>query len=149
MTTHVTDPVPATLAKVQDIYAAFGRGDIPAILDQIADDCQWERWLNNTAQAAGVSYLQPRTGPAGVAEFFMAVAELQIHDFQVSGYIASEREVVAKIIIDASTPSQGRFRDEELHVWTLDENGKIAGLRHYVDTAKHIAAAAGTDTTRR
>ena len=26
---------------VQDVYAAFGRGDIPSILDNIADDVVW------------------------------------------------------------------------------------------------------------
>jgi hypothetical protein len=30
-----------------------------------------------------VPTLQPRTGPTGVAEFFAAVGELQIRDFQV------------------------------------------------------------------
>jgi ketosteroid isomerase-like protein len=46
-----------------------------------------------------------------------------------------------------STPAGGRFRDEELHLWTLGADGRIVRLRHYVDTAKHIAAAAGNDTT--
>jgi uncharacterized protein len=38
------------------------------------------------------------------------------------------------------------LRDEELHLWTLDEQQKIVRFRHYVDTAKHIAAFAGDDT---
>lgn len=50
-----------------DIYDAFGRGDIPAILDKIAPGCRWESWENNRAQREGVPTLQPRTGPAGVA----------------------------------------------------------------------------------
>lgn len=149
MSTHATEPAEAGLAKVESIYEAFGRGDIPAILDKIADECRWEHWADHTAQRAGVPYLQPQTGPAGVAEFLAAVSELQIHDFQVLGFIAGDREVVARIVIDASTPSGGRYRDEELHLWTLDESGKVLALRHYVDTAKHIAAAGGTDTTAR
>ncbi len=40
-------------------------------------------------------------------------------------------------------------RDEELHLWRFDDDHKIAALRHYVDTAKHIAAWNGEDTTRR
>ncbi len=27
---------------VQDLYAAFGRGDLPAILDKLSDDVVWE-----------------------------------------------------------------------------------------------------------
>jgi hypothetical protein len=38
---------------------------------------------------------------------------------------------------------------EELHLWRFDDDHKIAALRHYVDTAKHIAAWNGEDTTRR
>jgi hypothetical protein len=34
-----------------------------------------------------------------------------------------------------------RLRDEELHLWTFDDAGRVTALRHYVDTAKHIAAA--------
>jgi uncharacterized protein len=143
MVTQATD----SLATVQDIYAAFGRGDVPAILDVIAEDCRWEHWSDHSAQRAGLPYLQARTGPAGVAEFFAAVSELQIHDFQVLGFIAGEREVVAKILIDATTSTGGRYRDEELHLWTLGEDGKVVALRHYVDTAKHIEASGGTDTT--
>jgi ketosteroid isomerase-like protein len=30
------------IATVQEIYAAFGRGDIPAILDRLAEDIDWE-----------------------------------------------------------------------------------------------------------
>ena len=32
----------SNLQTVQDIYAAFGRGDIPAILDELADDVRWD-----------------------------------------------------------------------------------------------------------
>jgi ketosteroid isomerase-like protein len=53
-------------------------------------------------------------------------------------------QVVAEIVIEANLPNGGHYRDEELHLWTFDEDGKITRLRHYVDTAKHIAADSGT-----
>jgi ketosteroid isomerase-like protein len=145
--TTTVDRAAANLITVQQIYAAFGRGDIPAILDVIADDCRWEAWTDNSAQRAGVPYLQPRSGPSGVAEFFAAVAELEIHEFAVLDCISGRDQVAAEILIEATTPTGGRFRDDELHLWTLDRDGRIVRLRHYVDTAKHIAAAAGDDTT--
>jgi hypothetical protein len=37
-------------------------------------------------------------------------------------------------------PAGGRSRDEELHLWTFDEHQQVVRMRHYVDTAKHIAA---------
>lgn len=135
------------LAIVKDIYDAFGRRDVPAILDRIAADCHWESWENNRAQRQGVPILQPQTGPAGVAQFFAAVGELEIHDFQVLDILASDRQVAAEVVIDFSTPAGGRSRDEELHLWTLNDHQQVTRLRHYGDTAKHIAAFAGEDTT--
>src|SRR5207237_6579338 len=123
-----------------DIYAAFGRGDVPRILDKIAQDCRWESWTQNFAQQQGVPWLQPRTGPAGVGEFFAAVAELQIHDFQVLDIVAGERQVAVEVAIEYTTPGGARLRDEELHLWSLDEQQMVVRMRHYVDTAKHIAA---------
>ncbi len=140
MTTATADRIAANLATVSDIYAAFGRGDVPSILDKVAPDCRWESWANNHAQHAGVPTLQPRIGPAGVAEFFMVVGELEMHAFAVLDMLASEHQVVAEVTIEYTTPTGFRLSDEELHLWTLDEHQMVTRLRHYVDTAKHIAA---------
>jgi ketosteroid isomerase-like protein len=147
VSTVITNRTTANAATVADIYAAFGRGDVPTILDKIAPNCRWEAWGNNRAQRQGVPTLQPRTGPAGVADFFAVVGGLQIHDFQVLDVIAGERQVAVEVVIDLSTQNGGRARDEELHLWTFDESQQVVRMRHYVDTAKHIAAFAGEDTT--
>jgi uncharacterized protein len=147
MTATSADRSTANLAAVKEIYDAFGRGDIPAILGKIASGCRWESWENNRAQREGVPTLQPRTGPEGVAQFFAAVSELDIHDFQVLDLLASEHQVAVEVVIDYTTPTGGHLRDEELHLWTLDDHQRVTRLRHYVDTAKHIAAFAGADST--
>jgi ketosteroid isomerase-like protein len=146
MSTTTTDRASANLATVTEIYAAFGRADVPTILDKIAADCHWESWANNRAQRHGVPTLQPRTGPAGVAEFFAVVGGLQMNDFQVLDMVAGERQVAVEVMIDFTTASGGRSRDEELHLWTFNEQQKVVRMRHYVDTAKHIAAFDGEDT---
>src|SRR4051794_14713111 len=137
------------LTRVTDLYAAFGRGDIPAILDALAEDVRWEQWDDNTAQRQGVSHLQPRSGRRGVADFFAAIGGIEVHAFELRGLAAGEDWVVADILIEATLPSGGRMRDEELHVWRFDDHGRICGMRHYVDTAKHIAAERGQDTIDR
>ena len=128
------------LQTVSAIYAAFGRGDTAAILDTIAADCRWEAWDDNRAQRAGLPTLQPRLGPAGVAEFFARVADLHMHDFQILDMLGNERQVAAEIVIEYTTTAGHRLRDEELHLWSFDERGMVERMRHYVDTAKHIAA---------
>ncbi|MBV9334723.1 MAG: nuclear transport factor 2 family protein [Solirubrobacterales bacterium] len=128
------------LAVVGGIYEAFGRGDIDFILDQIADDCAWESWLDNQGQKAGIPPMKPRHGRAGVADFFGYVATMQIQDFQVLDMLASDRQVVVEVQISIAMPDGGSVTDEELHLYSLNHEGKINRMRHYVDTAKQIKA---------
>jgi uncharacterized protein len=130
----------ANLAVVGGIYEAFGRGDIDFILVQIADDCAWESWLDNHGQHAGIPPMKSRHGRAGVAEFFAYVATMQIQDFHVLDMLASDRQVVVEVQISIATPDGGSFTDEELHLYSLNDAGKINRMRHYVDTAKQIKA---------
>lgn len=67
---------------------------------------------------------------------------MPIKDFQVLAMMAGGNQVAVEVVIEAEVPSTGgHFRDEELHLWTFDSSGKVIRMRHYTDTAKHIAAA--------
>jgi ketosteroid isomerase-like protein len=127
------------------LYAAFGAGDADAFLALMADDVQWESWADNRAAAAGVPWLQPRQGKAGVLEFLAAASRMEIVELQVLDMLGNERQVAVEFVIEAKLPDcDGRsYRDEEVHLWTFDEAGKVRRLRHYTDTAKHIAAFTG------
>ena len=63
----------STADTVAEIYQAFGRGDIPAILARLADDVAWDVWPDNSAQRAGVAHLQARQGPQEVSGLFAGV----------------------------------------------------------------------------
>ncbi|MGW2664028.1 nuclear transport factor 2 family protein [Nocardia tengchongensis] len=131
-------------ATVAALYRAFETGDIPAILDRLADDVSWEAdWSANTAQVAGVPQLQPRRGPREVSEFFALLAEWKFQEFTVLDVIGSDGQVVAEIEIDAVLPGGARIVDQNLHLWSFDESGRVTRLRTYGDTAKLIAAHAG------
>jgi ketosteroid isomerase-like protein len=129
------------LATVQGIYEAFGKGDVPGLLDPLADDVALEEWGENHAQRAGVPWLQERHGRDGAGEFFALAGAWEIHDFQVLSMMAGGDQVVVEVLMDATPAGGSHFRDEELHLWTFGADGKVKRLRHYVDTAKHIAAA--------
>ena len=130
----------ANLAVVAGVYEAFARGDIDVILAQIAEDCAWESWLDNHGQKAGLPPMQPRHGPAGVAEFFGYVGTMQIENFQVLDMLASDRQVVVEVQISIAMADGSSVTDEELHLYSLDDEGRITRMRHYVDTAKQIKA---------
>ena len=135
-------------ATAADIYAAFGRGDVPAVLARLAPDVAWESWTDNSAQRGGVPYLVPRTGPGDVAGFFAELATMTVLDFAVLDLIGTGRQVAAEVRASFALPNGGRFADEEVHLWTFDDAGRVCRFRHYVDTAKHLAAHAGADTTQ-
>ena len=90
-----------------------------------------------------------RSGPAEVADFFAIVGTWTLHEFAVLDVIGNGRQVVAEVRAEFSLPNGGRFADEEIHLWTFDESGRVVRLRHYLDTAKHIATSRGEDTTSR
>jgi len=134
--------MPSALETVQQIYAAFARGDVPAILAALDDEVKWEHWEDNAAQRAGVPWLRGGTGKAAAMAFFGEVAGMKINDFQVHGMMASDSQVAVEVVLDATLANGKRLRDEELHLWNVNAQGKVTRMRHYLDTAKHAAAAA-------
>ncbi len=134
------------LKTTRTIYEAFGRGDVPAILAVLADDVGWEDWADNWSQRNGVPSMQPRRGRDAVGGFFELVGTWQITDVQVLSMMEGPNQVAVEFVIEATLPNGGHYRDEEIHLWTFDDAGKVTRLRHYTDTAKHIAAAKGANT---
>ena len=124
---------------IQEIYQAFGRGDVPAILERLAEDVEWE----HDAVDHDVPWLKPGRGKQHVLSFFGAVGSLlSISKFEVKSLLEGGNQVVAVIDIAATlTTTTKSFRDLELHLWTFAPNGKIARFRHVVDTHQHWLAS--------
>jgi ketosteroid isomerase-like protein len=135
----------SNLATVQAIYEAFGKGDVPAILDKLADDVQWESWPDNSAVKAGVPWMTPHNGKAEVAKFFEVVGQMELVGVSVGNMMEGGNQVAVEFTIEANLPPYGgrSYADEEIHLWTFNDAGKVARLRHYVDTAKQIKAVTG------
>jgi ketosteroid isomerase-like protein len=127
------------IATVQDIYAAFGAGDIAAILDRLAPDVVFDPDGDGTAP-----WLDRHEGHAGVAAFFGKVAGLEIRAFEPRNLLAGGDQVAAVIHIEATVKATGEaLPTDELHLWTFGPDGLVTEMRHYVDTAAHHAAATG------
>lgn len=132
----------SNLDTVSSIYAAFGSGDVPAILATLSPDVDWEYAMAPT----GVPYLERRRGPDGVAAFFGALMEnAELQRFVVKEVLAGERLVVALIDIELRVRATGRVVSEvdEVHVWRFDDQGRVARFRHALDSAAHAAAFRG------
>lgn len=112
------------LDTVSAIYAAFGKGDIPGIIQHLSDDVQWEAWAHNSAQKAGVPWLQARSGKAGALQFFEIIGTFKIREFQVLSLLTGGNQVAAEFVIEFEALGTGAIcRDEEMHLWTIDDCG--------------------------
>ena len=83
----------SNVQTVQNIYAAFGRGDIPAILAHLAENIEWEYGMSN----AGVPWLQPRKGRAEVPKFFQSLGALDFRQFEPKTLLEGRDIAVALI----------------------------------------------------
>jgi ketosteroid isomerase-like protein len=126
----------SNIETVKAIYEAFGKGDFNFILDQLADDVVWEGWADNYGQKAGVAWLQEQRGKAGAADFFQLTTTMEVNRFDVLSILEGENQIAAEVVIGCKY-----FLDEEMHLWNFNDQGKVTRLRHYADTAKHIAGA--------
>lgn len=126
---------------IQSLYAALAKGDGNAFLSGMSDEVSWEQWEDNSAQNSGLSYLQARRGKAGVGEFLASLAAIDLKELEVVNLMEGGNQVAVSVRIEFDVKATGkRVRDHEIHLWTLDGEGRVIALRHYVDTAKHIAA---------
>lgn len=132
------------LETVQGIYQDFGSGNIPGILARIAPDAAWEQWeTSRTVQEAGVPWLAAGTGPEAVVAFFTAIAsKFDFTGFEVQNMLEGGNQVAATVKMSVTDKATGAtFSDEEVQLWTFNEAGQVSGMRHYLDSARHIAAA--------
>ena len=128
------------LETVQQMYAAFGRGDIPAILAHLSDDVEWEYGAGPT----DVPWLQPRKGKQEVTEFFGTLAAIEFNRFEPKELLGGENKVVALIDAAFTVKATGRrIEDEtEVHIWHFNDEGLVNRFAHRLDTHKHVMAHA-------
>jgi ketosteroid isomerase-like protein len=127
---------------VKDVYAAFQRNDIPAILALVADDVDWN---NDRVESRECPWNGNFSGKANLPGFFAAVgSNLDIRVFDVKSMIASGAHVAVHLRIESLVRKNGRaLKNDVVHFWNFTGSGKIAMYRHYNDTAAELAAWRG------
>ena len=126
---------------VQQLYAAFGRGDIPTVLNTLTDDVEWE-----VAGPSQIAYAGVRRGREQVRQFFQVLGQsVDIQQFEPREFIAQGNHVVVLGFERLRVKSTGCIVDDHwVMVFTL-RDGRVVRFREYIDTAA-IAAAFETRT---
>ena len=121
---------------VQDLFAAFGRGDVPFILQHVTPDCRWVA-PGQTIPNAGVF-----TGPQGAAEFFTRLgASEQITRFEPREFFANAAGDVVVLGHEACrTMTTGREVATDWAMLFRVRDGKVSGYQSYYDTEAYAAA---------
>jgi len=127
------------IQTVESIYAAFGRGDVPAILERLHPDVEWEL----DAPPSDVPWLRPGRGREAALAFFQALGALDFSDFRVHAVMGAGPWVVGLMRVEAVHKTTGRRLVEayEVHIWRFDEEGRVTGMRHGSDTLQHARVA--------
>lgn len=118
---------------IAQLYADFGQGNIPAILEQLTDDVQWEF----PASASNVPFSGLFEGKARVVEFFQQVgATNDFHEFNIEKLLADADTVVALGNLKATVKTTGKTSANVwAHRWDM-KDGKVARHYEYVDSAE-------------
>jgi ketosteroid isomerase-like protein len=127
----------ANVQAAQAGYAAFGRGDMPAILEMLADDVEWvDPGPADVLPTAGT-----HRGKDAVLAWFGALGgNVDFEVFEPREFIAQGDKVVALIHAEATIRNTGKkMVQDEAHVWTF-RDGKVARLQLYLDTAAMVSA---------
>jgi len=122
---------------VQAIYQAFGRGDVPSILERLHPDVEWE---HDTIDYE-VPWLVPRRGRAEVAKFFESLQGVEFHRFEPLAFLEGPGQVLATIRLEITVrATKKKVVDLEAHLFTFDSAGQVTRFRHLLDTHQHVMA---------
>ena len=116
---------------VQQMYAAFGRGDLDGILAHCTEDVVWSFEGNEKISWAGV-----RRGKEEAAGFFVGIAaDLTDNDLQMTEFVA-EGDIVGSFGRYAATVKKNGIRVSTpvAHYFRFS-GGKVAEYRNLINTA--------------
>jgi ketosteroid isomerase-like protein len=115
---------------VQQAYDNYKNGNLPALLNLVAENVSWE-----LPEMEGVAVAGTRRGRDGVADFFSQLAATQeVVSFEPAEFIAQGNKVVSLGRYTFTVKvSGGQFTSDFAHVFTI-ENGRITRFQEFTDT---------------
>jgi ketosteroid isomerase-like protein len=115
---------------IRAVYAAFARGDVPAVLEALAPEVQW-------TEAEGFPYAGTYRGPGAVLEcvFMRLGTEWDGFAARPAELVCEGGTVVAIGEYSGTYKATGkRFVAPFVHVWKL-QGGKVVTFTQHTDTA--------------
>ena len=116
---------------IKNIYEAFKRKDLAAILKLQSEDSQW----SVAGPADKIAWAAPGQGKEGVANFLKKLGGLLLVEvFEIRQFLEGGDKVIALGYQNGRvSTNQLPYEFDFVHVWTL-RNGKVQSFRVYYDT---------------
>ena len=125
---------------VKQAYAAFGRRDIPALLQLLDEKIEWQAVIG-TEGAVPTAGL--RRGREGVGQFFKDLADsVEFEAFEPREFIAEGDQVAVVGRYKGKARPTGKMFDSEWVMLFSLRNGKIVRFREFTDSRKLVDAFA-------
>jgi hypothetical protein len=129
----------SNVAVVQDLFAAFGRGDLETVLAAHAADVDFQAPVSRTG--SGLPWAGPRRGREAVADFFGQLGgTVRPEPFEDLVFTASGDRVVVEGHNKGIALSTGKVYEHDWVMIFTIRDGQIARFRHYYDPADIEAA---------
>jgi uncharacterized protein len=139
MTETMNDTATDNLDAVARLYAAYGRGDMEAVLAELADDVDWAAEASSTTVPWYGSY----RGKEQVPGFFQQIgANVDVTEFEIVGLTSNATDVVATIHWSYRVRATGRMASMFMQHWWRFADGRITFFRGSEDTEQSAAAFA-------
>ncbi len=140
--TNTTDTItPSTTDRnvqaVQHFYEAFGRGDMDAVLADLADDVDWAAEAASSSAPWYGKYL----GKAAVPGFFAAIgSNVEISQFDLLSITSNDTDVVVTVRWAYTVNATGKSAAMYMQHWFRFADGKIVFFRGSEDSEQTVAA---------
>ena len=116
---------------VQSIFEAFGRGDIPGVLELVSEDATWD-----APGPAVVPFYSERRGHQGAAEFFKQLgSNVEFESFEVEEFVAEGDSVVVTGRERGRVKATGKTYEQDWVLLFKVRGGKITHFHCYDNTS--------------
>lgn len=112
---------------IQNLYAAFGRGDVQTIVDQVTDDVHWFSHFTEEVPWGG-----DFSGKANVPNFFGAIYNnVDVQLFEPDQFVSEGNTVISMGRFGATSKATGKSDETPwIFVWKFDGN-KVCSYEQY------------------
>jgi ketosteroid isomerase-like protein len=121
---------------IRDLLAAFGRGDMKAVLSLFAADVEWRM-----PGPKVIPYVGDRKGRPAIEKFYQELSALcDVEHWELRKLIDGGDDVVALGFETLRVKSTGKAFDQHIAIVYTLRHGKIAAVQFYEDCAAAAAA---------